>query len=122
MSYRGTWVTEFIYCDDCAVAVERALSAAGFTPQALGAQLPRCLGLPPRPWALAGHTRSTYDHGEVHSFESEALPAMAAAICGKPPGRPHDLRVVVLPENGEPIYFVVGAGHYDRHGGEEPKG
>lgn len=100
MSERGSFVTEYIYCEKCADAVESLLCSdphEGLCAQRLtGWPMPGgAVEGPEQTWKLpiiAGKVGGLYDGEEAQVFEFELIPKIAAVIC-------HPVTVVVLPDS-----------------------
>lgn len=98
MSQRGSFVTEYIYCDKCADAVEAFLCAdprkylcAYRVPgwmEGISVEGNQQWKLP----IIAGKIGGLYDGEEADSFEFDVIPGLAKVIC-------HPVTVAVLPES-----------------------
>lgn len=98
MSQRGSFVTEYIYCDKCfeaakkvLIADDKYLAATTISPWTGSSdkELP----------IIAGKIGGIYSGEEFVIFEKELLLELSKVIC-------HPLRIAVLAEDGEKIYTV----------------
>lgn len=95
MSERGSFVTEYIYCEKCFQAAKSVLLdrekylCSTVIPQwdNSGTEIP----------VIAGKTGGSYSGHELHIFEQDLGPQLEVLIC-------HPLRVAVLAESGEAIF------------------
>lgn len=98
MSERGSFVTEYIYCNTCFIEAARVLLqknkglCSTTVPTWTGDQNP----LP----IIAGKLGDTYPGGELNTFEDDLAQRLARVLC-------HPLRVAVLAEKGEQMYRVI---------------
>lgn len=100
MSDRGSFVTEYIYCDKCFSAAKGVLlknekHLRGMVVLMWGdsaGELP----------IIAGKIGGGYAGGDLHMFETDIVPALAAVLC-------HTLRIVVLADSGERTFAVSPA-------------
>lgn len=95
MSQRGSFVTEFIFCPKCLDAAKKILVDSHkylYSDQLTihGSSLP----------IVGGKVGDTRSDGELREFEHELIPALEAKIC-------HPMRVAVLAEDGERIFYAV---------------
>ena len=99
MSQRGSFVTEYIYCEKCADAVESVLCSErhkflcacrlpGYSDPQIGSETGQSWKLP----IIAGKVGGLYDGEESHVFEFELIPELAEVVC-------HPVTVAVLPES-----------------------
>ena len=99
MSQRGSFVTEYIYCEKCADAVEAVLCAerhkylcaqrlAGYSDPQISIEGGEGWKLP----IIAGKVGGLYDGEESHVFEFELIPQLAEVVC-------HPVTFAVLPES-----------------------
>ena len=97
MSQRGSFVTEYIYCDACAQALGSLLTSENHkflcAPRLRSWQEGETLP------SIAGKVGGLYDGEEVHVFELALNPQIEAVIC-------HPLTIVVLPEGCPPRVSV----------------
>jgi hypothetical protein len=93
MSERGSFVTEFIYCEHCLHGAKQVLAVD--TRQLVGHVLPN---MP----IIAGRVRSIYPEGELDYMAQEIIPQLESVLC-------HKIRIVVI---GETLYeiWLVGEG------------
>ncbi len=97
MSERGSFVTQYIDCDECFNATKKILLK---TDKFLcSSVIPGWSNEPELP-IIAGKIGGLYSGEELHTFEFEIIPDLAAKIC-------HPLRIAVLAENGERIFTVL---------------
>lgn len=98
MSERGSFITEYIYCDQCFREVKKVL---------LGKHKHLCSTIIPS-WCkqrlpiVAGKIGGLYAGQELVDMETEYVPAMEKKIC-------HDVRIAVLAESGERIFVARAA-------------
>jgi len=97
MSERGSFVTEYIYCKDCVEAVRQVFSSLEQGKWFYSVQVIQ--GLYPQP-IFAGRIGESWMGGETVAFETEILPELNMVVC-------HEVRIVVIPESGEPRTFVA---------------
>lgn len=99
MSERGSFVTEYIYCERCLDAIKPILlrDSKGLRgtmmPSWTEAETPF---LP----IIAGKIGESYPGGEMHAFEYGLLPRIASVIC-------HPVRIAVLADNGDSAVFTA---------------
>jgi hypothetical protein len=98
MSERGSFVTEYIYCDKCfasakTVLLEDCKYLRGVTIPMWGV---RDGELP----IIAGKVGGTYSGEEVSDFEHHYVPALEKVLC-------HEMRIAVLAEVGQRIFTVI---------------
>lgn len=83
MSERGSWVTQYVYCDDCATALVEVL-AKHYDPKYLTVtRLSNSI--------VAGKIGGLWAGEELNTFDIELRGEIEKAIC-------HPLRIVVVPE------------------------
>lgn len=95
MSERGSFVTQYIYCEKCFQSAKRVL---------LGREKDLCSTVIPQ-WddsdteipVIAGKVGSDWIGGGLYMFEQELGPDLEALIC-------HTVRVAVLAKDGEQIF------------------
>lgn len=96
MSERGSFVTEYIYCDECLKAVAGVLLKDG--KYLRGIQVPSwsggLLGVLP---IIAGKVGGLSRCEEIAYFRDELCPQIEKAIC-------HPVRIAVLAECGQKIF------------------
>lgn len=98
MSERGSFVTEYIYCDKCLEAACNVLT--GDEKYLMSTQVPHWnKGDKPLP-IISGKIGGLYPGEEIDTFENEFVPKLEGSIC-------HPLRVAVLAEKGERIFVVT---------------
>ena len=100
MSERGSFVTEYVYCDKCFEAAKSILLfcekylcsvvVPHWNPEHEGLEMP----------IIAGKVGGLYDCEELHMFERELVPALELALC-------HPMRIAVLAEGGERVFTVT---------------
>lgn len=90
MSYRGSFVTEYIYCKKCLAAAKKELL---FSDECM--VLSNKFGTLP---IIAGLVKETFVGGELQIFEN-IVQDLQANIC-------HPMRIVVLAEVGEEIFTI----------------
>lgn len=97
MSERGSFVTEYIYCEKCFEAIKQILlekekflcSVTIPTWEEDGGELP----------IIAGKIGGLYGSEELHTFDFELNGQISKVIC-------HPVRIAVLAEQGEQIFFI----------------
>jgi hypothetical protein len=99
MSERGSFCTEYIYCQLCFQAAKRALVKDSKFLK--GIEVPMWTGgdegnLP----IVAGKIGGSYPDEELLIVESDIFPEMAQELC-------HNIRVVVLPDSGKTVIYDV---------------
>lgn len=100
MSERGSFVTEYIYCDRCFREVKKVL---------MGKHKYLCSTLVPS-WCkqrlpiVAGKIGGMYAGEELVDMETKYVPAIEKRVC-------HDVRIAVLAESGERIFVARAAGN-----------
>lgn len=97
MSERGSFVTEYIYCDKCLEACKRVLLAN--EKYLRGIIIPGWEGLKEDLPIIAGKIGGLYGGEELHTFEWYLIPELQKTIC-------HPLRIAVLAEDGEQIFRI----------------
>ena len=98
MSERGSFVTEYIYCDKCFQAVKKILKGNGkFLCTVVIPAWKHCDAkeLP----IIAGKIGGLYQGEELVEFEFTLIPLIEDVIC-------HPVRIAVLAECGEEIFTV----------------
>jgi hypothetical protein len=111
VSERGSYTTEYIYCSECFKAVSSILRAEGQSKWLTSHQAFYWRGnfmetLP----ILSGKVGGTYSREEVDTLEELAC-RMAAEVC-------HPVRIVVIPDAGDPVLIVAEPGAVAVHGAE----
>lgn len=97
MSERGSFVTEFIYCQECLKAAMSVLLSkdkylmATLIPHWNGGEVP----LP----VIAGKVGGLSPGEELITFEHDLIPKLERSIC-------HKMRIAVLAESGEKIFNI----------------
>ena len=95
MSERGSFVTEYIYCDKCFDAVKKVLCGkdkflcSTIIPSWCDQRLP----------IIAGKIGGAYTGEELVDMEMKYIPAIEKTIC-------HNIRIAVLAESGERIFVA----------------
>jgi hypothetical protein len=98
MSERGSFITEYIYCDKCFDVVKKVLLSrdkflcSTVIPSWCEQHLP----------IVAGKIGGLYAGEELVDMEMKFIPAMEENIC-------HDVRIAVLAESGERIFVARAA-------------
>lgn len=95
MSERGSFVTEYIYCDKCFAACKAVL---------LGREKYLCSTVVPA-WSehetelpiIAGKIGGLYGGEELHTFEFWLIPELGKVIC-------HPVRLAVIAEQGQAFF------------------
>lgn len=100
MSERGSFVTEYVYCEKCFEAAKKVLLSRNKTicstviphwnPEGEGPEMP----------IIAGKVGGSYSGQELFMFETEIVQDLSKVIC-------HPMRVGVLAECGEQIFTVM---------------
>jgi hypothetical protein len=104
MSERGTWLTEFIYCDRCTEAFFRFLEETGCMPMNASGTYPS----ESKYWsyvrlgdhAFAGRISGLHAGEELQLWEYDLLPKLEERLC-------HPLRIAVLADSGDQIFCVI---------------
>ena len=98
MSERGSFVTEYVYCDECFEAAKKVLLGKHkyLCSQVIETYDPLLLK---NLNIIAGKIGGSYPSEEIDTFEFEFIPELEKTIC-------HPLRIAVLAEVGEKIFFV----------------
>lgn len=99
MSQRGSFVTEYIYCDKCFAAAKTVL--LGDDKYLRGVTIPAWTGckdseLP----IIAGKINDCYLGTELAEFTTEIIPKLEKVIC-------HPLRIAVLAEDDETLFIIT---------------
>lgn len=101
MSERGSFVTEYIGCAHClAVARDLLLAREKYL---CSAQVPGWSTDKPLLPIIAGKVGGSYQGEELHTFSQQIVQALAARLC-------HPLRIAVLAEHGQEIFYITPAG------------
>lgn len=100
MSERGSFCTEYIYCDRCFQAVKEVLVQDGKFLK--GVVIPGWEGGAPLP-IVAGKMGGLSPGEEIWDFEMHAGQEIAEAIC-------HPVRVAILADDGEEEVFLLQPG------------
>lgn len=97
MSERGSFVTEYIYCNNCFEALKKILlhNDKHFCSQTINSWENNVKELP----IIAGKLGGLYSGEEIVSFEMDIEPQIAKVIC-------HPLRIAILAEDGEKILYI----------------
>lgn len=95
MSERGSFVTEYIYCNECLESVKSVLLAKQKYLCSEQLDYFEDSKLP----IIAGKIGGGYGGEELHTFEFELMPEIEKLIC-------HPVRVSVLAEVGSQIFTV----------------
>lgn len=98
MSDRGSFITEYIYCDDCFRAAKSVLIGNG--KHLHSTTIPH--------WAfdgkenpiIAGRIGGLFAGEELQTMECELIPKLERLIC-------HKIRIAVLAEEGERIFTAI---------------
>ena len=99
MSERGSFVTEYIYCDKCLDAAWRILK--GDSKYFKSFLVPGFGYMPSDFPIIAGKIGGFYPGEELHTFEFEIIPKLEAVLC-------HPLRIAVIGEapNAHKIFEI----------------
>lgn len=100
MSERGSFITEYIYCPECFEQAKKVLlmQEKYLCSQILDSWSSGNITMP----IIAGKIGGLYCGEELDTFIGELIPAIEALIC-------HSMRIAVLAETGERIFFLVPA-------------
>ncbi len=96
MSERGSFVTEYIYCNKCFEAAKKVLLnknkwlCSTTIPSWEGGELP----------IIAGKIGGSFLGEELSTFRDDLIPKLALGLC-------HDLRLVVLSDEGSSCTFFI---------------
>lgn len=106
MSERGSFVTEYIYCDKCFAALKKLLvsndkylcsrTISSWHSKPFMFLFNKKEELP----IIAGKVGGLYSGEELNTFEFELNPKIAKVIC-------HPVRIAVLAESGEQIFHIL---------------
>jgi hypothetical protein len=96
VSERGTWVTEFIYCDRCVEAFRKFLEDSVCADDESKYWSFRRLG----EHAFAGRISGMFPGEELQLFEYDIVPKLKEMLC-------HSLRIAVLADGGSEIFTVL---------------
>lgn len=109
MSERGSFVTEYLYCDDCYEAAREILSGGDkylhgvpIPMYGAGARTASGFGDDKHPRELpivAGKIGGRFGGEEVHTFLFELGPALSNAMAQNPGCHDHLIRIAVLPDD-----------------------
>lgn len=97
MSERGSFVTEYIYCEKCFEAAKAVLTSR--EKYLCTATLPSWLDDEKELPIIAGKVGGLYPGEEIHIFAFKFVEELELRIC-------HPLRIAVLAESGEKIFTV----------------
>lgn len=98
MSERGSFTTEYIYCDKCLEAVKSVLISD--EKYLKGIQIPMWGGGDGSLPIIAGKIGGMSSGEEIWSFKYEEQPEIEKNIC-------HPVRIAILAENGEEIIYLT---------------
>ena len=101
MSERGSFVTEYIYCEGCLDVVKDIL--IDDCKYLKGIQIPGWAGLIHDLPIIAGKIGGSYQGEELIHFEYELIPEIKKRIC-------HKMRIAVLADDGERIFYIEPGG------------
>ncbi len=87
MSERGSFVSEFFYCEECSKAFQKALS------ESLSGEFSVIAGGK----IVAGSITASFDKGEILNMELYVIPKIKPC---------HDFKIAVLAEGGEKVLEV----------------
>ena len=97
MSERGSFITEFFYCDKCLSAVKSVLlSSEKFL---MSVEIPHWNGGDKPLPIIAGKVGGLYFGEELDTFRYELIPKIKSEIC-------HEIRIAVIAEQGEEIFKI----------------
>jgi len=101
MSERGSFVTQYFYCERCfAVAKDVLLAKEKYLCSCV---IPSWGGGVDELPIIAGKIGGLYSNEEVISFEEELGPQIAEKmVCPD-----HAINIVVMPDNGTPVLFSI---------------
>ncbi len=97
MSERGSFCTEYIYCQHCFAVAREVLT--GDDKYLCGSILPSWQPGETLP-IIAGKIGGMYAGEELHTFAWDLAPRLESRLC-------HRLRIAVLAEQGERIFTVI---------------
>lgn len=98
MSERGSFVTQYIYCDECLEAAKKILlHSHKYLNSTLIPHWSKSEGeyMP----IIAGKIGGLYAGEELDDFENKIAPDLSVTIC-------HPMRVAVIAEQGEKIFTI----------------
>ena len=97
MSERGSFVTQYVYCEKCFEALKPILIQDHKYHCSIS--LPGWTGLEKGLPIIAGKIGGLYSGEELDTFEDEIVPLIQVAIC-------HQIRIAVIAEEGERIFTI----------------
>ena len=98
MSDKGSFVTEYIYCEKCFEAAKSIL--IGQNKYLNSATVPHWNPNSEELPIIAGKIGGLYEGEEIHTFESEFISKLEKVIC-------HNIRIAILAETGEMIITAM---------------
>jgi len=102
MSERGSFVTEYMYCDECFKAAKAVL--LGFEKHLCSVPIPSWEGGGKELPIIAGKIGGLYENEELYTFESEFKPKLEKVLC-----KDHGIRIAILPDSGESKVMYVSS-------------
>lgn len=103
MSNRGSFVTEYIYCEECLKAAKKVL--LGNVKELCSRQLPSWEKGKKLP-IISGKIGGLYENEEVHTFKDEFIPKMQKLMC-----KGHSIKIGIFPDGCDPVLMVaIGGG------------
>ena len=94
MSERGSFVTQYIYCEKCFEAAKTVL--LGNDKYLCSLVIPSYEGSGKFLPIIAGKIGGLYAGEEIHTFLEELIPRLEPLLC-----KDHAVKIVVIPDNGE---------------------
>lgn len=100
MSELGSFITEYIHCDDCFKAAQTVLLSNSKYLCSILIPIGIKNGKEKKTFPIiAGKIGGLYPADEIYTFDYELIPKLQGVIC-------HPLRIAVLAEAGERIFTV----------------
>ena len=97
-SERGSFVTDYLYCDDCVEAANTVLVGQG--KHLCSLTIPSWQGGGKELPVIAGKIGGLYGGEEINTFELELIPKLEPLLC-------HNLRIAVLADNGKERLLIA---------------
>jgi hypothetical protein len=98
MSERGSFVTEYIYCEKCFKNAKKVLLSK--EKYLCSVAIPSWQGRRKHLPIIAGKVGGLYENEEVHTFLGDLIPRLEVVLC-------HNLRIVVIPDGAKPASLVA---------------
>jgi hypothetical protein len=98
MSELGSFVTQYICCEDCLNAVKKVLLSSDRN--FMSVEIPHWNGGDKPLPIIAGKISGLYAGEELDVFRDEFIPKIQPTIC-------HEIRIAVIAEEGEEVFKVL---------------